>query len=213
MLDGNATFMPGTYVLTSSHGANGLGIHCGATVSGNGVTFYNYGPFGSINFTASSLGGKVNLKAPTSGTYSGVLFYQDPGNTTPATILGTNGWSTVLGGAYYFPSAIVNFAFDGSVDYSLLIAKDINFLGLKGIVSGANNLNNFSGLGGGSPLQKTIPALVQCWCSDERDFESCPLRLYGSSPNHRTFCRRMRWQFGRGCAFAACLRIHPHSYD
>jgi hypothetical protein len=164
-LGATVTFNPGTYVLGSSHGPGGLIIYCGATVAGSGVTFYNYGPSGSVTFLASSLLGDVNLSAPTSGTYSGVLFFQDPGNTSAATILGTTSWDTVLQGAYYFPQAQVSIAIDGFSAYNLLVAKDILFLALTdGVIpvqTGANNSNDFSSLASGSPLQKTIPVLVQ----------------------------------------------------
>ncbi len=165
-LGGNATFNPGTYVLKSTNGSAGLTINCLATVSGSGVTFYNYGPNSPINMVFTSLlSGGVNLTAPTSGTYSGILFFQDPGNTRTSTIIGATSWNTVLEGAYYFPSATVNFGFDGVVNYSLLVAKDIAFLalsdGVNPLKTGANNSNDFSSLSNGSPLQKTSAGLVQ----------------------------------------------------
>ncbi len=159
------TFMPGTYILTSWNGSNGLSVSCGATVNGSGTMFYNYGPSGSIRMLASSGassgGGGVHLTAPVGGPYSGILFFQDPGNTAAATLIGTSNWNTVLEGAFYFPSAMVNYAFDGVVNYSVLVARDITFPGTAGIVAGANNKNDFSSLSNGSPLQKTIPVLVQ----------------------------------------------------
>jgi hypothetical protein len=163
---GHATFQPGVYVLKSTFGALGLTIDCGSTVSGNGVTFYNYGPNGPINFVFTSfLSGGVNLTAPTSGTYSGVLFFQDPGNTTAATLIGASSWNTVLQGAYYFPKALVNVALGGVVNYELLVAKDIVVLalsdGVNPIQTGANNSNDFTSLSNGSPLQKTMPVLIQ----------------------------------------------------
>ena len=163
---GHATFQPGVYVLKSTFGSLGLTIDCGSTVSGSGVTFYNYGPTGPINFVFTSfLSGGVSLTAPVSGTYSGVLFFQDPGNTTAATLIGASSWNTVLQGAYYFPSAMVNVALGGVVNYEVLVAKDINVLalsdGVNPIQTGANNSNNFTSLSNGSPLQKTIPVLAQ----------------------------------------------------
>lgn len=103
--------------------------------------------------------------APTSGTYSGILFFQDRGNTSTAIIEGTTSWNTVLQGTYYFPSAAVQFALDGNVDYSILVAKDIEFLFLTVagniVQSGANNNNDFSSLANGSPVSGSGAVLVQ----------------------------------------------------
>jgi hypothetical protein len=172
----HVTFMPGIYVLTSWSGTKtvspgGLTMDLGATVTGSGVTFYNYGSpsntnGGGITFNFSSFtSGGVSLTAPTSGTYSGILFFQDPQNTSTSTIMGTSSWNTVLQGIYYFPSATVQFVFDGFVDYSVLVAKDISFLlltvGGNTVQSGANNNNDFSSLSNGSPLSGTGAVLVQ----------------------------------------------------
>jgi Flp pilus assembly protein TadG len=172
----HVTFMPGIYVLTSWSGTKtvspgGLTMDLGATVTGSGVTFYNYGSpsntnGGGITFNFSSFtSGGVSLTAPTSGTYSGILFFQDPQNTSTSTIMGPSSWNTVLQGIYYFPSATVQFVFDGFVDYSVLVAKDISFLlltvGGNTVQSGANNNNDFSSLSNGSPLSGTGAVLVQ----------------------------------------------------
>lgn len=172
----NVTFMPGTYVLTSWSGTKtvspgGLTMDLGAKVSGSGVTFYNYGSPSNtngggiaFNFTSFTSGG-VNLTAPTSGTYSGILFFQDKQNTSSATIEGTTSWNTILQGIYYFPTASVQFVFDGFVDYSVLVAKDISFalltVGGNTVQSGANNNNDFSSLSNGSPLSGSGAVLVQ----------------------------------------------------
>jgi Flp pilus assembly protein TadG len=166
-LGANVTFMPGTYALTSTKSTDGgLAINLGTSVTGTGVTFYNDGPFGAIAFPFTSfLSGGVNLIAPTSGTYSGILFFQDPQDTATATIEGSSSWNTVLQGAYYFPSAKVQFALDGYVAYSFLIAKDIDFflltVGGNTVQSGSNNNYDFSSLANGSPLYGSGAVLVQ----------------------------------------------------
>jgi Flp pilus assembly protein TadG len=162
----NVTFMPGIYVTTSTSGSDGgLQIGLGASVAGSGVTFYNYGPNGGIAFTPSSGSGSVDLAAPTSGAYSGILFFQDSQNATTALLEGSLFWNTVLQGAYYFPNAKVQFALDGNVDYSVLVAKDIEFLFLtvagNTVQSGSNNNNDFSSLANGSPLSGSGAVLVQ----------------------------------------------------
>ncbi len=159
----NVTFMPGTYTLKSVGGLlgpqGGLSISLLANVSGTGVTFYNYGPYGGITFLAPlvNLGG-VNLSAPTSGTYACVLFYQDPGNTSQATLIGSPSWNTSLEGAYYFPNANVLYAASLPVSYNMLVAKDIEFLALTG---GGTFSNDQSSIPNGCPFSGGGSVLVQ----------------------------------------------------
>jgi hypothetical protein len=154
----NVTFMPGTYVICSGGLLGlqgGLTISLASQISGQGVTFYNYGPLGGVTFLAPTLTpASVSLTAPTSGTYAGMLFMQDPQNVTPAILLGTAAWHTTLEGAFYFPSAPVTYLVSGGARYNILVAKDIEFLALTfGSSSLASNFNNdYSGLQLGSPL-------------------------------------------------------------
>jgi Flp pilus assembly protein TadG len=165
----NVTFLPGTYVIKSTQGLlginpGGLTIALGANVSGTGVTFYNYGPSGGVTFLLSSvtLGG-VTLTAPTSGTYNGILFFQDPGDTAPATILGNTSLNTDLEGAFYFPTARVSYAVSGPAKYDILVAYDIDFVlltfGNSSLTSTFNS--DYSGLTNGSPITAGRVALVQ----------------------------------------------------
>jgi Flp pilus assembly protein TadG len=164
----NVTFMPGTYVIRSGGLLGlqgGMSIDLGAQVSGSGVTFYNYGPNGGVNFVASSLtSGKVSLTAPASGTYGGILFFQDSANTTPAVIIANSSWNTTLEGAFYFPAATVTTAATGSARYNILIAKDIAFTLLSlplGSLGASTFANDYSSLANGSPLAGGGAALVQ----------------------------------------------------
>ncbi|WP_176441558.1 pilus assembly protein TadG-related protein [Granulicella rosea] len=160
----NVTFNPGTYDLSSTNcgllgtgllGDGGLSIDLLSNVQGNGVTFYNRGPCGSITTLLSSVSlGAVNLSAPTTGQYAGILFYQDPQNTTPATLLGSLAVNTKLEGADYFPSALVNYAVSGQARYNMLVAKDIDFVLLT---VGTNKqttafANDYTALPGGPPI-------------------------------------------------------------
>ena len=104
------TLNPGTYVggitLQSSPVTLNPGIYVikggsltaqSSPVSGSGVMFYITG---NEALTFQSTGG--TLSAPTSGTYNGILFFQDPNDTSQATIQSS---STDLNGVLYFPSA------------------------------------------------------------------------------------------------------------
>ena len=81
--DNTITLQAGTYVLAGG----GLKLSGGGNVvNGSGVLFYNteqgsQGDFKDIDFSGSST---VNLSAPTSGTYAGVLFFQDPSQFSAA---------------------------------------------------------------------------------------------------------------------------------
>jgi hypothetical protein len=59
----------------------------------------------------------------------------------------------------------VQFAYGGNVAYSILVAKDIEFLLLTAagntVQSGASNNNNFSTLANGSPLYSAGSVLVE----------------------------------------------------
>ena len=161
------TFNPGTYVLKSGPGALGgttgglnMTLSLLSTITGNGVTFYNLGPVGSVNVTAPAAVGLSNfvLTAPTSGTYGGVLYFQDASNTTTGTWLASLLQGSKLEGAIYMPSAQVNYAVGAvSSAYTILVAKDIAFTANVASTFG----NNYSPLLIGSPLNGDAAVVVQ----------------------------------------------------
>jgi len=134
--NGNALFMPGIYVLEA-----GMKV-TGGTVSGDGVFFYN------INSTGNDfvdVGGEamVNLSAPTSGVFSGMLFMGPrngnsghPGNGNPGT--GNSGNRVARGnanssfkGTLYFPSEHLDYVGNPSPmpAWAMVIANTINISG------------------------------------------------------------------------------------
>jgi hypothetical protein len=92
---GARTLNPGVYVISGGT----LKINAGANLSGSGVTFYLTNG-ATVQFNGNA---HMNFSAPTSGTYSGMLFF---GDRTMANANQTfNGDSTSrLTGALYFPS-------------------------------------------------------------------------------------------------------------
>lgn len=124
----NYTFNPGIYVID---GSGGLGFSATgqATLAGKGVFFYNANSTtpascGPINIAGQ---GSVNLSAPTSGLYEGILIAQDRNCATAATI-GGNG-SITADGALYFPDALLTVAGNGTNSAAMVIAKDVTATG------------------------------------------------------------------------------------
>lgn len=126
----NVTFQPGTYVLMGG----GLNVSGSTTVKGSGVTFFNTAGLGYA-YKPVIIGGTavLSLTAPTSGSYQGLLFWQD--RTIPAgqpvnSINGTAGLA--LQGVFYFPTT--GLAYTGTSSNSngscvLLVADTITFTG------------------------------------------------------------------------------------
>jgi hypothetical protein len=120
-LSGNVTLDPGVYVVQGN-----LKINANANISGSGVTIFMSG-----NSTVSINGNAtVTLSAPTSGTYSGVLFYGDrTGTAAQSTFNGTA--SSLLTGAIYFPRQQVNYLgnFSGKNGCTQVVADTIQWSG------------------------------------------------------------------------------------
>ena len=140
----NETFNPGVYTITSGgltiNGANGL--------SGTGVTFYLGPSAGGVTVNGSD---SNNLTAPSSGTYAGILFFQNPGDTNAAVINGSN--TTTVNGALYFPKAQVtmNGSNSTTANYTILVANNI-------VMNGSDTFNdNYSTLpNGASPIHTVV---------------------------------------------------------
>lgn len=112
-LKGQVTFMPGLYIIEGgAFNINGgdLNAMAAAAVNGSGVTFY-------LTSTASLvLNGNVtlNLSAPTSGPFSGILFFGARNATGVSNIInGTSG--STLQGVIYTPASLINFKGDSKV--------------------------------------------------------------------------------------------------
>jgi hypothetical protein len=157
----NAVFSPGVYVIDGgtfkiNGGANVCGggtasfsgtMTCTQDAAGDGVTFY------TTNNASVQINGTSNTQmyAPNSGTYEGLLFDQDPADTQPATINGTD--NSFFQGAIYMPSADLDFSgtanFNNGAAYTVIVVDQV-------LVSGGAYVNlasNYSGLtNGGGPL-------------------------------------------------------------
>ena len=122
------TFDPGIHIFDGA----ALTIQGSANVDGTGgVTLY-WSENGGVNDGIDIAGGAtVNMSAPTSGVYAGILIYQDR-NTAPGVTHKLTGGSTMnLDGIIYAPSTDVEFSGGTSSDSSsiFIIADEVEFKG------------------------------------------------------------------------------------
>ncbi len=138
------TLNPGIYVITGA-----LTFASGTVLGGSGVTFYLVG-LGQVNI---GNGATLNFSAPTSGTYDGILFYQDRSDILPAIIEG--GSSSSLQGILYFPSASLLIGNGSTSTVSTpIIASTITMVGGSKLID-----NDYSTINSTSPL--TVAKLVE----------------------------------------------------
>ena len=148
-VQGGATLYlnPGLYILLGG----GLTVGGGSSIVGTGVTFYNTGSktysYKAINLTGTST---TSLIAPTSGTWAGILFFQDRSivSNDQNTVSGSS--ATVYQGALYFPTTpLVYSGGSSATGYTIVVAYTITF-------SGGSSMNsNYSSLAGGSPIKRS----------------------------------------------------------
>lgn len=131
------TLNPGIYVISGA-----LSFASGNILGGDGVTFYLTGS-GSLSIAN---GASLNLSAPTSGCYDGILFYQDRSNTTAASIQG--GATSVLKGILYFPAAALSIGNGtNSSFYTPIIANSLTIVGGSAVTD-----NDYATVNSSSPL-------------------------------------------------------------
>ena len=141
---------PGMYVLRGG----GLELQSGAKLEGTGVTIYitagtGY-PYGTVSFQS---GAQVELKAPATGPYAGILFYQDPNaGTSGSTHHMESHTNSYMEGALYFPTQVVKLHSQTSPEarYTLVVARSIDMMSNADF----KIRSDFGGLPGGSPIKK-----------------------------------------------------------
>jgi Flp pilus assembly protein TadG len=123
-LHGNATLNPGVYYVSGN-----FRINSNANVSGSGVTIYLTSGT-TVNMQGNA---DVNLAAPTSGTYSGILFFGARDGTGSVTF---NGDATShLTGDLYFPNQQVSYIgnFTGVNGCTQVVADTVSWSGNSNI--------------------------------------------------------------------------------
>ena len=122
-----ATFAAGTYIIKGGS----LTLVGGTTDTGSGVMFYLTGTnasYGSVNI---SNGANVTFSGPTSGSYMGIVFYQDRTITSAVNATFAGGVAMKVTGTLYFPTTSVLFSNGSSVSnvYTAIVAKQVSFTG------------------------------------------------------------------------------------
>lgn len=151
----NGLIIAGGATVTMNSGLyifKGGGFHIagGAHVTGTGVTLYNstaagytYQPFVFDNGTG------ITLTAPTTGTYAGILLYQDPTVVSSLRNTFAGGVNATMTGTFYFPTTGLDYSGGANAAYTIIVADNVTFSG------GATVNNNYSSLPGGSPIKGT----------------------------------------------------------
>jgi len=118
-----ATLAPGVYVVNGP-----FNIQSGPLTAPNGgVLIYLTG---SSSYVSIGNGATVNLTAMSSGSYEGVLFYQDRTVSSPMESYFEGGANMTLKGSLYFPHAALEFANGtNSGGVGSVVASTLNFQG------------------------------------------------------------------------------------
>ncbi len=136
-LKGTVTLPPGVYYIDGGE----LSFGAQANVTGTGVTFILTSSTAST--TPSSIatldmngGAQLNLTAPSSGPYSGVLVYQH--RSAPMTTQQINGNSSSrIDGSFYMPAAEITFNGNAGLEVQCLrlVGRRVNFSGNSNLVN------------------------------------------------------------------------------
>jgi hypothetical protein len=139
-------FQPGLYILNGG----GMTMTGQGSMVGSGVTFYNTGDathkYEPITLSGGSL---IDLSAPTSGPYEGILFYQDRNIISDKPNDLTGNANAKYEGALYFPTTDLKYAggADGAAKYTIVVGRKLEFVG------NSTFKNDYSSLSNGSPIR------------------------------------------------------------
>ena len=127
LTSGTVTMQPGIYYMDGS----GINVGASATVVGTGITIYMAaGGQTSDNISITS-GSTVAIEAPLTGTYAGILIYQDRDSNTNISHNLSGGSYMDLAGIIYAPNQEISFSGGslGNSSRSTIISSSIKFSG------------------------------------------------------------------------------------
>ncbi len=137
-LKGTVNFAPGVYYIDG----DSVSIGSQAVVKGNGVTFILTSKNAATNPSSIAKleingGATIQLTASSSGTYKGVLFYQDYRAPRNATNKINGNSASFIQGAIYFPSQILEYSGGSGMktDCLQLVSRRVTFTGNANILN------------------------------------------------------------------------------
>jgi len=144
----NATMGPGIYIINGGQ----FSIQGGSTLTAtSGVMVYLTG--GATVSIAN--GATVNMTAQSSGTYEGILFYQDRSSTESSSDF-AGGANMTFNGTLYMPKSDLTFDNGVNAATSVIVANTVNFEG------GSNTLNEATSQSQtGMPVSTAAVAMIQ----------------------------------------------------
>ena len=146
----NVVFRPGSYVI---NGAGGLRVTGNANISGNDVSFYFTGR-STINVTGRPT---LNLSAPASGQYAGMLLWQARADTAHPSLSAATG---SLNGILYFPSDQLSFAANTTLNVGVVVAASVSAGDGANLTIKGAAINGGAGVPGGLPRAFTDPSAI-----------------------------------------------------
>lgn len=121
-----ATFSAGNYIINGG----GVSFSGASSVSGSGVMFYLTGTNATYASVAISGSASATFSAPTSGTYMGVLFFQNRSITSSSNASFSGAVTPALTGSLYFPTTSVIYSGSASSStYMAIVANEVSFSG------------------------------------------------------------------------------------
>lgn len=123
---GNMT-LSGTYIITGSIDINSQAVLSCASCT---IILTNNSPSNTGGITING-GAQLNLTAPTTGTYAGLLFYQDRGASNNNVNKINGNANSTFQGAMYFPNQEVEFTGTAGITYNCikLVTRRVTFTG------------------------------------------------------------------------------------
>jgi hypothetical protein len=138
---GSLTLNPGIYIIAGG----GFTVSGAGNLTGTGVVIYNAGSnvLGSGNtFGGLTLGGsgKINLSAPTSGPYAGIVIFQSRDNTRAMSLSGT-GLLSLNNGVVYAAAALLSISTSAVQQDAAVVVYELSMSGAASstlVVSGSD---------------------------------------------------------------------------
>jgi len=156
MPGGTLLLKPGIYTVNGGDiSLKGSIQSIAGTGTNTGVSFIMTGPGGAAGDLRINSQAELKLQAPTSGEYSGILFYRDR-RASNIEISINGGASSTLEGALYFPASDIKFA-----GHSSMNVRCVQLIGQKLKFRGGANISNQCPPGSGSrPFEGAVVRLV-----------------------------------------------------